>query len=120
MCTWNDRPRFSAFARLSGRHRACTRMLQSGSAVRRRPNRSVEMNSSKTKLVGAAAALAAATATAHAQAQEVVVAHHADEVQVSQTRPNSALLSSGVTALAVPYLASVVVAAESDHPGDKN
>jgi hypothetical protein len=65
--------------------------------------------------------LAAATATAHAQAQEVVVAHEkTDEVQVSQTRPNSALLSSGVTALAVPYLASVIVAAESDHPGDKN
>lgn len=78
------------------------------------------MKFSKTKLAGAAVVMAAATATAHAEAQEVVVAHHADEVQVSQTRPNSALLSSGITALAVPYLASVVVAAESEHPGDGN
>lgn len=78
------------------------------------------MISFKSKLAGAAVAAAAATATVHAHAQEVVVAHRSDEVQVSQTRPNSALLSSGITALAVPYLASVIVAAESDHPGDHN
>jgi hypothetical protein len=78
------------------------------------------MNSSKTKLAGAAVVMVAATATARAHAQEVVVAPHSEEVQVSQTRPNSALLSSGITGLAVPYLASVIVAATSEHPGDHN
>jgi len=78
------------------------------------------MNSLKSKLAGGAIALAAATSTAHARADDVVVAHGSDEVQISQSRPNPALLSSGITAVAVPYLASVVVAAESDHPGDHN
>jgi hypothetical protein len=78
------------------------------------------MSSAQSKFAAAAVAMAAATATAHAHAQEVVVAHRTDEVQVSQTRPNSALLSSGITAVAVPYLTSVIVAAESSHPGDQN
>ena len=73
-----------------------------------------------SKLAGAAAALVAATATTYASAEEVVVAHQSDAVQVSQTRPNSAMLSSGVAAVAVPYLASVIVGAESNHPGDHN
>jgi len=34
--------------------------------------------------------------------------------------PNSALLGSGLFAFGIPYVASVIVAAESDHAGDKN
>jgi len=45
---------------------------------------------------------------------------HAEEIQVSQTRPNSAMLSSGIVAVGVPYIASVVIGAESSHPGDRN
>jgi len=45
---------------------------------------------------------------------------HAQEIEVSQTRPNSSMLTSGAFAIGVPYVASVIVAAESNHPGDKN
>lgn len=46
---------------------------------------------------------------------------HAEEIaQVSQTRPNQYMLTSGAFALGVPYVASLIVAAESNHPGDKN
>jgi hypothetical protein len=45
---------------------------------------------------------------------------HAEEVQVSQTRPNSAMLTSGAFALGVPYVASIIVGAASSHPGDRN
>ena len=46
---------------------------------------------------------------------------HAEEIaQVSQTRPNQAMLTSGAFALGAPYIASIIVAAESNHPGDKN
>jgi hypothetical protein len=47
-------------------------------------------------------------------------AHAAEIAQVSQTRPNQAMLTSGAFALGVPYVASIIVAAESNHPGDKN
>jgi hypothetical protein len=39
---------------------------------------------------------------------------------VTESGPNRALLSSGVFALGVPYVASVIVATQSDHPGDNN
>jgi hypothetical protein len=39
---------------------------------------------------------------------------------VTESGPNRALLSSGLFAVGVPYVASVVVATESDHAGDKN
>lgn len=42
----------------------------------------------------------------------------AEEVQSTQTRPNRGMMSSGIVAFGVPYVASVIVAAESDHPGD--
>jgi hypothetical protein len=44
----------------------------------------------------------------------------AEEVQVSQTRPNSAMLTSGIFAFGVPYVSSVIVGAASSHPGDRN
>jgi hypothetical protein len=45
---------------------------------------------------------------------------HAQEIRTTQTQPNRAMLSSGAFALGVPYVSSVIVAAESDHPGDHN
>jgi hypothetical protein len=39
---------------------------------------------------------------------------------VTETGPNRALLRSGLFAVGVPYVASVIVATQSDHPGDKN
>ena len=44
----------------------------------------------------------------------------AEEVQVSQTRPNSTMLYSGAFAFGVPYVSSVIVGASSSHPGDRN
>jgi hypothetical protein len=44
----------------------------------------------------------------------------AQDVTASQTRPSQAMLSSGAFALGVPYVASIIVAAESPHPGDKD
>ena len=42
------------------------------------------------------------------------------EESVTTTGPNATLLKSGVVALAVPYLASVIVASQSDRQEDKN
>ncbi|HEX4339206.1 MAG TPA: hypothetical protein VH062_25035 [Polyangiaceae bacterium] len=78
------------------------------------------MNSLKFPIAAAAVTTAMVMATAVAHAEEVVVEHRTPDVQVSQTRPNSAMLSSGIVGVAVPYLASVVVGAESSHPGDRN
>lgn len=39
---------------------------------------------------------------------------------VSTTGPNRGLLRSGLFMLGVPYVTSVIVAAQSDHPGDNN
>jgi hypothetical protein len=39
---------------------------------------------------------------------------------VTTTGPNRALLHSGLFTLAIPYVASVIVATGSDHPGDNN
>jgi hypothetical protein len=39
---------------------------------------------------------------------------------VSTTGPNRDLLHSGLFALGIPYVVSVVVATQSDHEGDKN
>jgi len=78
------------------------------------------MKSLKFPVVAAAAMTSLGAFAAPAHADEVVVAHRTDEVQVSRTRPNSAMLSSGIVGVGVPYLASVVVGAESNHPGDRN
>jgi hypothetical protein len=39
---------------------------------------------------------------------------------VTESGPNRSLLSSGLFAVGVPYVASVIVATQSDHAGDKN
>lgn len=39
---------------------------------------------------------------------------------VTESGPNRALLSSGIFAVGVPYAASVIVATQSDHQGDKS
>jgi hypothetical protein len=78
------------------------------------------MNSLKFPIAAAAAVTATVMSTAPAYADDVVVEHRTADVQVSQTQPNSAMLSSGIVGVAVPYLASVVVGAESNHPGDRN
>jgi hypothetical protein len=65
--------------------------------------------------LAAVAALASAVWTSRANAQ-VVVAHE----NVAATGPNRALLHSGLFTFGVPYIASIAVAATSDHPGDNN
>ena len=47
-------------------------------------------------------------------------ASRASAEKVTVSGPNRAMLSSGLFTLGVPYVASVVVAAGSDHPGDNN
>jgi hypothetical protein len=61
--------------------------------------------------------IAAATATASIMGTGLA---HAEEVQVSQTRPNQAMLYGGAFAFGVPYVSSVIVGAASTHPGDRN
>jgi hypothetical protein len=56
-----------------------------------------------------AIAVMAMASSASAQRRETVV---------MESGPNRALLNSGLFAFGVPYIASVVVAAESEHPGD--
>ncbi|HVU03267.1 MAG TPA: hypothetical protein VHE30_16015 [Polyangiaceae bacterium] len=46
------------------------------------------------------------------------VASAQEEIRTTETRPNQSMLASGVFAFGAPYVASVIVAAESDHPGD--
>ena len=64
--------------------------------------------------VAAVAALASAVWSTRADAQTVV------RENVTVTGPNRALLHSGLFTFGVPYIASVVVASTSDHPGDSN
>ncbi len=67
----------------------------------------------KKHLIIAMAAALAATAwvsAAKAQRREVIIT----------SGPNQAMLSSGIFAFGVPYVASVIVATESDHRGDKH
>src|SRR5689334_23749882 len=70
------------------------------------------MKSARALLAVAAGVTAGLTFSPRAHAEEIA--------QVSQTRPNQAMLTSGAFALGVPYVASIIVAAESAHPGDKN
>ena len=42
----------------------------------------------------------------------------AQEVRNTETHPNRSMMTSGIFAFGVPYVASVVVAAGSSHPGD--
>jgi hypothetical protein len=78
------------------------------------------MKTSQSFILSALAGAVVATLSVRAPAQEVVSQTPAQEVQVSQTRPSQAMLSSGVVALGVPYVTSIIVAAESNHPGDHN
>jgi hypothetical protein len=67
----------------------------------------------KRQLIIAAGAALAATmwvSAAKAQHRETII----------QSGPNRAMLSTGLFAFGVPYVASVVVAAQSDHQGDKH
>lgn len=51
----------------------------------------------------------------------VLWASRADaQERVTVTGPNRALLSSGIFALGVPYVTSVIVATQSDHQGDNH
>jgi hypothetical protein len=63
-------------------------------------------------VIGALGALALSAWVSGAKAQSHEV--------VTSSGPNRALLNSGLFALGVPYVASVVVATTSDHPGDNN
>jgi hypothetical protein len=65
--------------------------------------------------VAAVAALASAVWSTRADAQAVVV-----HESVSASGPNRALLHSGLFTFGVPYIASIAVAATSDHAGDNN
>lgn len=47
-------------------------------------------------------------------------AHAQDAVETSRSQPDRRLLGSGIFSFGVPYIASVVVAGSSDHPGDHN
>lgn len=51
--------------------------------------------------------------------QQTVVVPRREGV-VEESTPNTALISSGLFTLAIPYVSSVVVATQSDHPGDNN
>ena len=66
------------------------------------------------KHVAITAALASVLYVSAANAQ-----HRTNETVVS-TGPNSSMLGSGLFSFGVPYIASVVVASTSDHPGDNN
>jgi hypothetical protein len=70
------------------------------------------MKSLKTLVAVTAGVAAGLTLSPRAHAEEIA--------QVSQTRPNQSMLTSGAFAVGVPYIASIVVAAGSSHPGDKN
>ena len=63
--------------------------------------------SQKAALFGITSAIAAYAGTSSAQ-EEIIV----------QERPNVEAIASGLFTLGIPYVASVVVAAQSDHPGD--
>jgi hypothetical protein len=58
--------------------------------------------------------------TATAALASVLWASQARAERVTETGPNRALLSSGIFTLGVPYVASIIVATQSDHPGDNN
>ncbi len=60
--------------------------------------------------MGAALAATVWVSAAKAQRREVVIS----------SGPNQAMLSSGLFAFGVPYVTSVIVAAESEHQGDKH
>jgi hypothetical protein len=68
----------------------------------------------------ASAALASILAVSASNAQTVVTRSPRVRETVVSAGPNSAMLGSGLFTFGVPYIASVVVAANSDHPGDNN
>jgi hypothetical protein len=66
------------------------------------------------------AALASMLWVSSASAQTVVTTRARSRETVVSAGPNSALLSSGLFAFGVPYVASVVVASTSSESADKN
>jgi len=58
------------------------------------------------------------TALAGALAMTTATLAFAQEIQVSQTRPSQPMLGSGIFTFGASYIPSIVVAAESNHPGD--
>jgi hypothetical protein len=70
--------------------------------------------------ISASAALASLVCVSAANAQTVVTRTPRAHETIVSSGPNSAMLGSGLFTFGVPYIASVVVAANSDHPGDKN
>lgn len=69
-------------------------------------------------MLGIAAAAAGFAFTTEARADEVVIP--GKEISSTHTEPNRAMLDSGVFALGVPYVTSIIVGATSNHPGDKD
>jgi hypothetical protein len=69
--------------------------------------------------ITASAALASILSVSAANAQTVVTTARAHDTVVS-AGPNSTMLGSGLFTFGVPYIASVVVAANSDHAGDNH
>jgi hypothetical protein len=72
--------------------------------------RRLQMN--KHIVLAAAAAMASVVWVSGAEAQS--------HENVTTTGPNRAMLHTGLFTFGVPYVVSVIVAAESDHQGDKN
>src|SRR5713101_1973136 len=70
--------------------------------------------------IGASAALASVLCVSAANAQTVVTTSPRAHETVVSGGPNSSMLGSGLFTFGVPYIASVVVASTSDHPGDNN
>jgi hypothetical protein len=66
------------------------------------------------------AALASVLWVSAANAETTVVTTAPPSREAVAGGPNSALLGSGLFAFGIPYVASVIVAAESNHAGDKN
>ena len=64
--------------------------------------------------------VSAAVATSLVSFVGIHEARAEDTVQRSETQPNRGMLGSGIFTFGVPYVASVVVAASSNHPGDHN
>jgi hypothetical protein len=79
----------------------------------------ISLATSLASVLFASAAGAQTVVTTPPPAQTTVVAAPARETVVTGG-PNSAMLGSGLFAFGLPYLASVIVAAESDRSADKN
>ncbi|HLV68534.1 MAG TPA: hypothetical protein VKY73_22110 [Polyangiaceae bacterium] len=78
------------------------------------------MKAKPGSILGALAfALAFAGGITNAHAEETVVVASTAEDTPTPTGPNPRLLTSGIWTLGLSYVPALVVAIESDHPGDK-